>query len=176
MVAAPPFPEPPVRPPMSRLDAFLARLNAQKLLLEEIATAIADVPGPVLELGLGNGRTFDHLREILPGREIFCFDRQVAAHPDCIPDPGHLFLGELEETLPQAVARLGARAALVHVDIGSGDEAASRRLGVWLAGRLPSLLAPGAVLISDQPLPQPDWRSLALPEGVRQGRYFLYRA
>ena len=29
---------------------------------------------------------------------------------------------------------------------------------------------------ADQPLPQPDWRTLELPEGVRQGRYFLYRA
>ncbi|MDA0218383.1 MAG: hypothetical protein O3B22_02185 [Proteobacteria bacterium] len=161
---------------MSRLDSVIRRLTAQRACLGLAASLIEGLDGHVLELGLGNGRTFDHLREILPGREIFCFDRQVAAHPDCIPDPDHLFLGELEATLPQAVARLGARAALVHVDIGSGDEAASRRLGAWLAGRLPSLLAPGAVLISDQPLPQPDWRTLELPEGVRQGRYFLYRA
>ena len=161
---------------MSRLDSVIRRLTAQRACLGLAASPIEGLDGHVLELGLGNGRTFDHLREILPGREIFCFDRQVAAHPDCIPDPDHLFLGELEATLPQAVARLGARAALVHVDIGSGDEAASRRLGAWLAGRLPSLLAPGAVLISDQPLPQPDWRTLELPEGVRQGRYFLYRA
>ena len=161
---------------MSRLDSVIRRLTAQRACLGLAASLIEGLDGHVLELGLGNGRTFDHLREILPGREIFCFDRQVAAHRDCIPDPDHLFLGELEATLPQAVARLGARAALVHVDIGSGDEAASRRLGAWLAGRLPSLLAPGAVLISDQPLPQPDWRTLELPEGVRQGRYFLYRA
>lgn len=161
---------------MSRLDSVIRRLTAQRACLGIAASLIEGMDGHVLELGLGNGRTFDHLREILPGREIFCFDRQVAAHPDCIPDPDHLFLGELEETLPQAVARLGAGAALVHVDIGSGDEAASRRLGAWLAGRLPALLAPGAVLISDQPLPQPDWRSLELPEGIRQGRYFLYRA
>ncbi|MDA1070391.1 MAG: hypothetical protein O2825_03160 [Proteobacteria bacterium] len=161
---------------MSRLDSVIRRLTAQRACLGLAASLIEGLDGHVLELGLGNGRTFDHLREILPGREIFCFDRQVAAHPDCIPDPDHLFLGELEATLPQAVARLGARAALVHVDIGSGDEAASRRLGAWLAGRLPSLLAPGAVLISDQPLPQPEWRTLELPEGVRQGRYFLYRA
>ena len=161
---------------MSRLDSVIRRLTAQRACLGLAASLIEGLDGHVLELGLGNGRTFDHLREILPGREIFCFDRQVAAHPDCIPDPDHLFLGELEATLPQAVARLGARAALVHVDIGSGDEATSRRLGAWLAGRLPSLLAPGAVLISDQPLPQPDWRTLELPEGVRQGRYFLCRA
>ena len=34
--------------------------------------------GPVLELGLGNGRTFDHLRERLPGRRIVAFDRALS--------------------------------------------------------------------------------------------------
>jgi len=161
---------------MSRLDSVIRRLTAQRACLGLAASLIEDRDGHVLELGLGNGRTFDHLREILPGREIFCFDRQVAAHPDCIPDGEHLFLGELETTLTQAVARLGAKAILVHVDIGSGDEDASRRLGAWLAGQLPALLAPRAVLISDQPLPHPGWRTLDLPEGVKSGRYFLYRA
>lgn len=140
------------------------------------ARAIAGRPGHVLELGLGNGRTFDHLREILPERDIYCFDRQVAAHPDCIPDARHLFLGELEETLPQAQTRLGAGAVLVHVDIGSGDEAASRALGVWLAERLPPLLAPEAILVADQPLLHAGWHTHALPEGVKPGRYFVYRA
>ena len=107
---------------MSRLDSVIRRLTAQRDCLGLAAELIAQTQGHVLELGLGNGRTFDHLRSILPRREIFCFDRQVAAHPDCIPDDAHLFLGELEATLPQAVARLGAGAALVHVDIGSGDD------------------------------------------------------
>ncbi len=161
---------------MSRLDSVIRRLSAQRACLGLAAELIAGSPGHVLELGLGNGRTFDHLREILPRREIFCFDRQVAAHPDCIPDHDHLFLGELEDTLPRARARLGAAAALVHVDIGSGDEAASRALGAWLAEHLPPLLAPGAVLVSDQPLPHPGWQSLDLPADVRPGRYYLYRA
>ncbi len=161
---------------MSRLDSVIRRLTAQRACLGLAAEMIASRTGHVLELGLGNGRTFDHLREILEGREIYCFDRQVAAHPDCIPDEDHLFLGELEDTLPRAIARLGAGAALVHVDIGSGDEAASRALGAWLADHLPPLLAPGAVLVSDQPLPHPGWQQNALPEGVKPGRYFIYRA
>lgn len=161
---------------MSRLDSVIRRLSAQRACLDMAAGMIAGRSGHVLELGLGNGRTFDHLREILPGREIYCFDRQVAAHPDCIPDARHLFLGELEETLPRAQDRLGAGAVLVHVDIGSGDEAASRALGVWLAERLPPLLAPGAILVADQPLPHAGWQTLALPDGVKPGRYFVYRA
>ena len=161
---------------MSRLDSVIRRLTAQRACLGLAAEMIDGTPGHVLELGLGNGRTFDHLREILPGRAIYCFDRQVAAHPDCVPDDDHLFLGELEDTLPRARARLGAGAALIHVDIGSGDEAASRRLGAWLAGELAPLLARGAVLVSDQPLPNPHWQACALPDGVQEQRYFLYRA
>jgi len=161
---------------MSRLDSAIRRLTAQRACLAMAAGLVADRPGPILELGLGNGRTFDHLRCLLPGRAIYCFDRQVDAHPDCIPDDEHLFLGELEATLPQAADRLGASAVLVHVDIGSGDEAASRALGKWLAARLPALLAPGAVLLSDQPMPHPDWTPLMLPDGVEPGRYHAYRA
>lgn len=161
---------------MSRLDSAIRRLMAQRSCLDAAADLITGLPGPVLEIGLGNGRTFDHLRERLPGREIFCFDRRIAAHPDCIPDPDHMFLGDLAETLPRARERLGPRAALVHVDIGTGDEAASRAVGAWLAGELPPLLARGAVLVSDQPLPQPAWTMLTLPEGVPPGRYHMYRA
>ena len=36
--------------------------------------------GPVIELGLGNGRTYDHLRERLPGRRIIAFDRVNAGN------------------------------------------------------------------------------------------------
>ena len=91
---------------MSRLDSFIRRLEAQRACLEYAAGQIRDLPGPVLELGLGNGRTYDHLRELLPEREIFVFERAVNAHPDCIPDPAHLILGDVRATLPQARARL----------------------------------------------------------------------
>ena len=55
---------------MSRLDAFIRRLQAQRTCLGLAADLVAGVPGPVLELGLGNGRTYDHLRELMPDREI----------------------------------------------------------------------------------------------------------
>ena len=80
---------------MSRLDTFIRRLQAQRLCLDVLAERLQGLPGPVLELGLGNGRTYDHLRERFPGRAIFVFDRQVAAHPDCIPPAEQLRLGDL---------------------------------------------------------------------------------
>ena len=161
---------------MSRLDSAIRRLEAQRLCLARAASLIDGMAGHVLELGLGNGRTFDHLRELLPARDIYCFDRRLAAHPACVPDREHMFLGELDATLVEAAARLGAGAILVHVDVGSGDKAASLALGARLAGALPPLVAPRAVIVSDQPLPCDAWRESAPPEGVRRGRYFMYRA
>ena len=136
---------------------------------------IAAVPGPVVELGLGNGRTYDHLRQILPEREIFAFDRQIDAHPDCIPDLRHLVLGDFAETLPGALERIGARAALVHADTGTGDAQRNARLAQWLAPRLVALTAPGGVIVSDQELGAIAATALPLPAGIKPGRYFLYR-
>ena len=85
---------------MSRLDSVIRRLTAQRVCLGYVADLIATVPGPVLELGLGNGRTYDHLREILPEREIFAIDAQVTAHPNSMPDHDHLILGDFSARFP----------------------------------------------------------------------------
>ncbi|MDP6343121.1 MAG: class I SAM-dependent methyltransferase [Alphaproteobacteria bacterium] len=160
---------------MSRLDSAIRRLKAQRACLDLAAQAIAELPGPVLELGLGNGRTYDHLRELLPDREIFVFERQLAAHPDSRPDPSHLFLGDVRDTLPGALARIGGPAALAHCDIGSGDRRATAALAAFVGPALAPLLAAGAVIAADQPLEIPGCEALALPDGVPEGRYFLYR-
>ena len=55
---------------MSRLDSFIRRLEAQRACLNRAAELIRDIDGFVLELGLGNGRTYDHLRELFPDRDI----------------------------------------------------------------------------------------------------------
>jgi S-adenosyl-L-methionine methyltransferase len=52
---------------MTRLDSAIRRLTAQRDLLDWASEEIAP-GGLVLELGLGNGRTYDHLRDRLPGR------------------------------------------------------------------------------------------------------------
>ncbi len=85
---------------MSRLDSFIRRLEAQRACLDRAAALISGLDGIVLELGLGNGRTYDHLRTLFPDREIHVCERQVAAHPDCVPPPEFLILGDMRETLP----------------------------------------------------------------------------
>ena len=99
---------------MSRLDSFIARMQAQRDCLNFLKPAVAALPGPILEVGLGNGRTYDHLRDLFPGRDIYVFERTVAAHPDCIPPDDRLFLGEAREAIPHAARQLGAAAALIH--------------------------------------------------------------
>ncbi|MGI9417744.1 MAG: class I SAM-dependent methyltransferase [Geminicoccaceae bacterium] len=160
---------------MSRLDSFIRRLEAQRACLDFASDAVDGLEGTVLELGLGNGRTYDHLRERLPAREIIVFEREVRAHPDCIPSDEHLVLGSIEETMPAFARRRAGEAVLVHSDIGTGDAERNRTLATWLAGALPPLLRPGAWIAADQALPETSFVRQALPAGVTADRYFLYR-
>lgn len=159
---------------MSRLDSVIRRLVAQRACLDEAARAIAGVPGPVLELGLGNGRTFDHLRGLLAERDIFVFERRVQAQATCIPDEHHLILGDLRDTLPALPARIGAPAALAHADLGSGDPKSDREVAAFLSEALPSIMHVAGIILSDQELTPPDWLARPLPDGVAEGRYFVY--
>ena len=104
---------------MTRLDSVIRRLTAQRDLLDWAAEDIGPT-GLILELGLGNGRTYDHLRTKLPGRKIYAFERSPAAHPDCYPPEGYLIVGDIFETLPAFIERFGqGSAALIHTDIGT---------------------------------------------------------
>ena len=160
---------------MSRLDSFIRRLEAQRACLDHAARLVAGLDGAVLELGLGNGRTYDHLRELFPGRDIYVCEKKVAAHPDCVPPPERLILGDMRETLPAAHARLGGRVALAHLDAGTGDAAANRALAAELMPLVAPLLCAGGILVSDPPFGHDNLEPLPLPDGVPLGRYHLYR-
>jgi hypothetical protein len=160
---------------VSRLDINIGRLEAQRACLNFAAEAIRDLPGPVLELGLGNGRTYDHLRELMPAREIFVFERDVAAHPDCIPDEDYLFRGDFRDTLAGAGERFGGRVAMVHADFGFANIEQDARLPAFVAGRLPGLLRPGGIVASDRDVEFEAARHLALPEGLVPGVYYLFQ-
>jgi S-adenosyl-L-methionine methyltransferase len=160
---------------VSRLDSFIRRLEAQRACLNHAAVLIERLDGVVLELGLGNGRTYDHLRELFPSRDIYVFERRVAAHPDCIPPDDRLLRGDLRETLPKARSWLSNRAALAHLDVGTGDIAANRALAIELVPLVAPLLHEGAVLASDQMMDCLGFAPLPLPDGVAAGRYHLYR-
>lgn len=159
---------------MSRLDQAIRRLEAQRLLLDRACLGLPE--GPVLELGLGNGRTYDHLRQKLGrARAIHVFERHVAVHPDCLPPETLLHLGDMRDTLPEWAAAHGAAAVLAHADTGSGDSGASVEFAAFLAGALPLCLAIDAIVLSDQALNDPRLAAGELPGGIEPGRYFIYR-
>ena len=160
---------------MSRLDSFIRRVSAQRDCLNLAKDLIADVPGPILELGLGNGRTYDHLCELFPDRDIYVFDRRIAAHPDCIPPNDRMILGDIRETLAVAANRIGTPAALAHCDIGTGEKDTNARLIATIAPMFEALMATGGIVISDQEYSVDSWVALPLPDGVRPGRYFISR-
>jgi S-adenosyl-L-methionine methyltransferase len=160
---------------VSRLDSFIRRVTAQRDCLDHAAALVGALAGPVLELGLGNGRTFDHLRTLFPDREIFVFDRRIAAHPACVPDEAHMILGDIHDTLPAAVARIPGLAAFAHADLGTGVRADNDALAAFIAPTLDRLMAEGAIVVSDQDLRAPRWSPLPLPPNVAPGRYFINR-
>ena len=161
---------------MSKLDSFIRRMQAQRDCLNYAAREIRDLPGNVFELGLGNGRTYDHLCELLPNRTVYAFDRRMKCYQTCTPPAECMFVGEITKTLPSAAARLGRSVALVHMDLGTTDRQANANLLQSVAPLLQPLLKPGAVVVSNQALPEMGgWRKLAEPPGVKPGRYFLYR-
>jgi hypothetical protein len=160
---------------VSRLDSFIRRLAAQRACLNLAADLVRELDGAVLELGLGNGRTYDHLRELFPDRDIYVCERAVAAHPDSIPPTEFLLLGDMRETLPAARSRFGGRIALAHLDPATGDIAASTELAAELAPLIVPLLRQGAVLVSEPAITVEELCPLPLPSDVAQGRYNLYQ-
>lgn len=160
---------------MSRLDSFIRRLEAQRACLDEAARLIAGLPGAVLELGLGNGRTYDHLRQLFPDRAVHVCERQLATHPACLPPAEFLIFGDMRETLPSLAGRLRGRFALAHYDAGSGDAMANQAQAAALGPLFAPLLCGGAILVSDPPFELPGFDPLPLPPDIAPGRYHLYR-
>ena len=161
---------------MSRLDNVILRTFAQRACLSEAAFLVSKIDGPVIELGLGNGRTYDHLRLLLPDREIFVFDRKISAHPSCIPDDSHLFIGDFKDTLEKSVAHLRSPAALIHADLAGENKLKNEALAKWLGPVIRSLIVLGGVVVSDQKLDTSSLSSLDLPGGIQPNRYFMYSA
>lgn len=167
----------PARPDRahSRLEKTLRRLESQRACLAFAFEAIRERPGLVVELGLGLGRTYDHLRWHLPDRAIYVFDRVNKAFADCQPPAGHLLLGEIAETYPAFVASRSDPIILANCDLGSANRADNLAVIALVERLVPHTLAPGAILMADLPIAPAGCTALPLPEGARDGSYYLFR-
>lgn len=161
---------------LTRLEKVLYRLEAQHACFAWAFDEIKDLPGVVFEIGLGLGRTFNHMRHHMPEREIYAFEREINAYPDCMPQEHEIILGEIAETLPAMAEKFAGRVVLAHSDIGSFDKAMNKQMSELISSALLPCLAPQAIIMSDLPLKVPHTRKLSLPQGARADRYYLYRA
>ncbi|WP_298839689.1 class I SAM-dependent methyltransferase [uncultured Roseobacter sp.] len=158
---------------MSRLESMRRRLTAQIDGINWAAEQIAGLSGDVLELGLGNGRTYDHLRENLPGRRIWVIDRVLKPHPSCVPPGEDFLLGEAEEMLAELATR-GAQMALAHYDFGFGDKARDVEEGARLSPLIAPLMLSGGLVVSQQPLV--GFEQIRGPDTIDPERYLFFRA
>ncbi|MFK7753720.1 MAG: class I SAM-dependent methyltransferase [Sedimentitalea sp.] len=160
---------------MSRLDLFIDRMVSQRACLDWSITATADMTGPVFELGLGNGRTYHHMREHITTRDVYVFERAVASHPDSTPDESLTILGDVRETLPAALQRFGATASLVHADLGGHDRAKNDVFARFVSPLIEPLLGPGGLMVSSDRMYFETLTELPLPPGAVPERCFIYR-
>jgi hypothetical protein len=164
---------------MSRLDRFITRLLMQRCLLDHHIAAlnatVSTAPGPVIELGLGNGRTYHHLKEKLTDRRIVVFDRELGAHPASHPAAGDLILGDISETGAAYAREQGGTAALVHADLGNGRPEYDTKLRSWLPHVAHALLRPGGLFLTSTEVTHPGLVSEPLPPDAPDYEYFVYR-
>ena len=160
---------------MSRLEDLAHRLLTQQAALNLAVELIGPMEGIVVELGLGKGRTFDHLRERLPERKIYVFDRELSCEPELAPAGEFRVFGEITTTLPAFCRQFAGQAVLVHSDLGTRDRARDMPLVEFVAGNLDDLLKPGAVVASDRPMENAPWTRLPDLREMERFPYYMYR-
>lgn len=161
---------------ITRLEKTLYRLDAQHACLTWAFEQIADKPGPIFELGLGLGRSFNHMRHKLGERakDILVFEREVRCYPDCQPDDEQLIIGNLDKTLPEAAKKHEGKVVLAHSDVGSMDKKHNAYMSGLVSKNIDLALAPGAIIMSDLPLDIAGCTPHPLPGNARDDRYYLY--
>jgi S-adenosylmethionine-dependent methyltransferase len=158
---------------VSRLESMRRRLEAQIDGLNWAAHTISDVAGDVLEMGLGNGRTYDHLRQELPNRRIWVIDRVLQPHPSCVPPQENFLQGEADAMLA-GLAQRGVQMALAHYDFGFGVKEKDVEEGARLSPLIAPLMVPNGLIVSQQPLT--GFTQVSGPDTIDPERYLFYRS
>lgn len=159
----------------SYLDETIALVRTQIAILDAATKAVEAIEGPAIDVGLGNGRTYSHLRECMPQRDIYTFDTELKAATASVPPADHLILGDIRETMPFVLKRMQKRAVLLHCDISTGDPTANLARESWLSSCLAEVAAGGALVISRLLLKAPYFEPVDIAElGVSRNEAPLY--
>lgn len=157
---------------MSRLDSIMRRLAAQRDGLEWAAELTKNLKGDALDMGLGNGRTYDHMREIMPDRRIWVIDRVLQCHHSCVPPTQDFLEGEAEEMLGR-LASNNAQIVLAHYDFGFGVKEKDVAEATRLSPAIARVMAPSGIIVSGQPLV--GFTQVDGPSSVAKDRYCFYK-
>lgn len=160
---------------MTRLEMFIARMTSQRACIDYAADLTAGMVGPVYELGLGNGRTFDHIRAKVTDRDIFVFERAVASNPASTPTDQQLLLGDVVDTLPMMLARDGATVSFAHADLGGHNLEKNDAFARLVSPLIEVMMAPNGVIVSSDKMYFEALEQIGLPDGALEGRAFIYR-
>lgn len=148
---------------------------SQRACLNHAVAATSGLTGPIYELGLGNGRTYHHLSGLVSPRDIWVFERAVASHPDSTPPDDRVFLGNVYDTLPEAFAKFGPTARLIHADLGGHDAAKNDAFARNLSPVIEPLLAVGGLMVASDRMYFDALEEQPLPEGAVRGQCFIYK-
>ena len=160
---------------MSRLDSFIARMQAQRDCLNFLKPKIDALPGPDPRSRPGQRPHLRSSARSLSRPRHLCLRAQGGGPSRLHPAGRPAVSGRGAGSLAKAAQKLGATAALIHTDLGTGDHAANMAMGQWLGPALDALAGPGGYVLANQPLDVARWRRQPDPPGVPKDRYFLYR-
>ena len=158
------------------LSRMIARLKTQRVCLDLAASQLRPLPGCILEVGLGKGRTYDRLRTLFPDRKIVVLDKMVHCTDEVRPPAECLMIGDFRDSLRQLRESIGGSVALAHADIGSNDRNLDAGLASAIAPLLDSLVANGGWIITDREMRVDRWRGRPLPPTASGWPYYIYRA
>lgn len=160
---------------MSRLDIFIDRMTSQRACIDFAVEQTSGMAGPVFELGLGNGRTYHHLCEVIKARDVFVFERAIESNPASTPSADRAIVGDVFETLPQALTRFGATASFIHADLGGHNLQKNDEFARKISPFVEPLLAEGGLMVASDRMYFDAMQEVEIPAGAVLGRCFIYQ-
>ena len=159
---------------LSRLESTILRQISQKACLDYGINMARKVNGHVVELGLGMGYTFDHLRRSFTARQLYAFDLELFTHKKLTPFETQLRLGDIRETFPRFAKHNFQKVALLHIDIRTNNFKRDTAVYSRVEAAIEEAMAPNGIVVSDRELNLNGFKLGPPLAATQDWPYFLY--